>query len=100
MDNASEEETGGPPYSSIDECTPTSPSTKTHRALLYKLAHLSYPLILCELFQSLLPVVDIAFVGNLGKDELAIAALATTWFNFVNVVSQQVLFIRYYLECS
>jgi Na+-driven multidrug efflux pump len=85
MGDAIEEEVGCLP-TSIDEFTPTPTATKTHRALFCKLAQLSYPLILCELFQSLLPVIDIAFVGNLGKDELAIAALATTWFNFVNVV--------------
>ncbi len=40
-----------------------------------------YPIILSEIFQSSLPVVDIAFVGQLGKNELASAALATVWFN-------------------
>ncbi|KAL7478643.1 hypothetical protein ACHAW6_004402, partial [Cyclotella cf. meneghiniana] len=59
--------------------------SKTHRQLFSTLLKLSYPIILCELFQSLLPVVDIAFVGNLSKENLAAAALATTWFNLCNV---------------
>jgi len=36
-------------------------------------------------FQNTLPIIDLAFVGNLGKEELAAAALATVWFNLWNV---------------
>lgn len=36
-------------------------------------------------FSNLFVPVDIAFVGNLSKDDLAIAALATTWFNLINI---------------
>ena len=43
------------------------------------------PIILSEIFQNTLPVVDIAFVGNLpDKDDLGAAALATVWFNLWN----------------
>eukprot|EP00980_Cylindrotheca_fusiformis_P023548 scaffold10576_cov84-Cylindrotheca_fusiformis.AAC.2 len=42
---------------------------------------LTYPIILGEVFQNTLPIMDIAFVGQLGKDELAATALATVWFN-------------------
>ena len=72
----------------VEECVPSSDTIvieKTRPQLFSKLFHLSYPLVLCELLQSLLPVVDIAFVGNLSKDDLAIAALATTWFNLINI---------------
>ncbi|KAL3776034.1 hypothetical protein ACHAW5_008241 [Stephanodiscus triporus] len=44
-------------------------------------SELTYPIILSEIFQNTLPVVDIGFVGQLGKNELASAALATVWFN-------------------
>jgi Na+-driven multidrug efflux pump len=30
-------------------------------------------------------IVNIAFLGNLSKNDLAAAALATSWFNIVNV---------------
>lgn len=43
------------------------------------------PIIMSELFQNTLPVIDIAFVGNLpDKEDLAAAALATVWFNIWN----------------
>jgi multidrug resistance protein, MATE family len=43
------------------------------------------PIIISEIFQNTLPVVDIAFVGNLpDKDALGAAALATVWFNLWN----------------
>ena len=45
---------------------------------------ITYPIILSEVFQNVLPVVDIAFVGKLSKHELAAAALATVWFNLWN----------------
>lgn len=45
---------------------------------------LTVPIVLSQLFQHTLPLVDLAFVGNLGKDELAAAALATVWFNLWN----------------
>jgi MATE family multidrug resistance protein len=46
---------------------------------------LTSPIILSEIFQNTLPVIDVAFVGNLpNKDDLAAAALATVWFNLWN----------------
>ena len=54
---------------------------KQHIATIFSLTG---PIVLSEIFQSTLPVVDIAFVGNLGKDELGAAALATVWFNLWN----------------
>jgi len=43
------------------------------------------PIIMSEIFQNTLPIVDIAFVGNLpNKEDLASAALATVWFNLWN----------------
>ena len=44
---------------------------------------LTYPMILGEVFQNTLPMMDVAFVGQLGKDELGAAALATVWFNMI-----------------
>lgn len=64
----------------------SSSSSKTGCKDMFKdLLKLSYPLILCELFQNLLLVVSTAFVGNLSTDDLSAAALATTWFNIWNV---------------
>jgi hypothetical protein len=45
------------------------------------IAKLSYPIIASEFLQNVLLIVSIYFVGNLGKDELAACALASTWFN-------------------
>ncbi|CAJ1926706.1 unnamed protein product [Cylindrotheca closterium] len=45
---------------------------------------LTYPIILSEIFQNTLPVMDIAFVGQLSKQDLAATALATVWFNLWN----------------
>jgi len=43
------------------------------------------PIIVSEIFQNTLPIVDIAFVGQmLDKNDLAAAALATVWFNLWN----------------
>ena len=53
----------------------------SYRQHLMDLSKLTYPIILTEIFQNSLPVVDVAFVGNLGKDALAAAALATVWFD-------------------
>ena len=47
-------------------------------------SQITYPIILSEIFQNTLPVMDIAFVGQLGKEDLAAAALATVWFNLWN----------------
>lgn len=58
--------------------------TQTYREHLEHVTKLTYPIVLSEIFQNLLPVVDIAFVGQLGKEELAAAALATVWFNLWN----------------
>jgi len=56
---------------------------KQHTATILSLTG---PIVLSEIFQNILPIVDIAFVGNLGKDELGAAALATVWFNLWNTV--------------
>lgn len=46
---------------------------------------ISGPIIMSEIFQNTLPVIDIAFVGNLpDKKDLGAAALATVWFNLWN----------------
>lgn len=62
----------------------SSPNHISYRQHLVDVSKLSYPIILSEIFQNMLPVVDIAFVGQLGKDELAACALATVWFNLWN----------------
>lgn len=49
---------------------------------------LTIPVVLSEIFQNTLPLIDLAFVGNLGKIELAAAALATVWFNLWNATMQ------------
>lgn len=56
----------------------------TYRQHLNGVYKLTYPIILSEFFQNTLPVMDIAFVGQLGKDELGAAALATVWYNLWN----------------
>ncbi|KAL7535805.1 hypothetical protein ACHAXR_006741 [Thalassiosira sp. AJA248-18] len=56
----------------------------SYRRHLVEVSKLTYPIILSEIGQNTLPVVDIAFVGQLGKDELGAAALATVWFNLAN----------------
>lgn len=58
--------------------------TISHRQHLVGVSKLTYPIILSEIFQNTLPVMDIGFVGQLSKDELAAAALATVWFNLWN----------------
>jgi MATE family multidrug resistance protein len=56
----------------------------TYKQHVIDVTNLTYPIILTEIFQNIIPLVDIAFVGQLGKDELAAAALATAWFNIWN----------------
>jgi putative efflux protein, MATE family len=57
-------------------------SNKEHFKQLFKITG---PIVVSEVFQNTLPVVDLAFVGNLpGKNDLAAAALATVWFNLWN----------------
>eukprot|EP00574_Skeletonema_japonicum_P010265 CAMPEP_0201729822 /NCGR_PEP_ID=MMETSP0593-20130828/20226_1 /ASSEMBLY_ACC=CAM_ASM_000672 /TAXON_ID=267983 /ORGANISM="Skeletonema japonicum, Strain CCMP2506" /LENGTH=232 /DNA_ID=CAMNT_0048222239 /DNA_START=109 /DNA_END=804 /DNA_ORIENTATION=+ len=72
-----------PPQScSSDIATNTTPiSYQNH---LIDVTKITYPIILSEIFQNTLPLIDLAFVGQLGKDELAAAALATVWFNLWN----------------
>ena len=53
----------------------------SYRRHMIDVSKLTYPIILSEIFQNSLPVVDVAFVGQLGKNELAAAALATVWFD-------------------
>lgn len=56
----------------------------SYRQHLKDVFKLTYPIILSELFQNTLPLIDIAFVGQLGKEDLAATALATVWFNLWN----------------
>lgn len=71
---------------SAETTTIDDENSSLHRMISYRqhlicVSRLTYPIILSEIFQNLLPVVDIAFVGQLGKNELASAALATVWFD-------------------
>eukprot|EP00579_Thalassiosira_antarctica_P027090 CAMPEP_0202002586 /NCGR_PEP_ID=MMETSP0905-20130828/8379_1 /ASSEMBLY_ACC=CAM_ASM_000554 /TAXON_ID=420261 /ORGANISM="Thalassiosira antarctica, Strain CCMP982" /LENGTH=521 /DNA_ID=CAMNT_0048559519 /DNA_START=49 /DNA_END=1611 /DNA_ORIENTATION=+ len=61
-----------------------SSSLISYRQHLVDVAKITYPIILSEIFQNTLPVMDIVFVGHLGKQDLAAAALATVWFNLWN----------------
>ncbi len=71
-----------PQCCSSDIATNTTPiSYQNH---LTDVTKITYPIILSEIFQNTLPIIDLAFVGQLGKDELAAAALATVWFNLWN----------------
>ncbi|KAK1741501.1 multidrug and toxic compound extrusion (MATE) family protein [Skeletonema marinoi] len=70
-----------PQQSSSDIATDTPISHRNH---LIDVTKITYPIILSEIFQNTLPLIDLAFVGQLGKDELAAAALATVWFNLWN----------------
>ena len=57
----------------------------TYREHIDQLLIITVPIILSEVFQNTLPIIDIAFVGNLSdKDDLPAAALATVWFNLWN----------------
>ncbi|KAL3816626.1 hypothetical protein ACHAXA_004808 [Cyclostephanos tholiformis] len=56
----------------------------SYKQHMIDVSKLTYPIILSEIFQNTLPVVDLGFVGQLGKNELASAALATVWFNLWN----------------
>ncbi|KAL7541350.1 hypothetical protein ACHAWF_006912, partial [Thalassiosira exigua] len=60
------------------------PPPLSRRRHLVDVFRLTYPIVASEFFQNTLPVVDLAFVGRLGKDELGAAALATVWFNLWN----------------
>jgi MatE len=53
---------------------------------LKQVSHTTSMIIASEIFQNTLPVIDIAFIGNLpnSKMDLAAAALATTWFTLWN----------------
>ncbi|KAL3927430.1 MAG: hypothetical protein SGBAC_013092, partial [Bacillariaceae sp.] len=56
----------------------------SYREHLNDVFAITYPIILSEIFQNTLPVMDIAFVGQLSKEDLAATALATVWFNLWN----------------
>lgn len=84
------------PLPANDENPPTiesdgrEPRIRDHSCLSYRqhavhVMTLTTPIILSEFFQNTLPVIDIAFVGNLpSKEDLGAAALATVWFNLWN----------------
>eukprot|EP00934_Nitzschia_sp_Nitz4_P001654 Nitzschia sp. Nitz4//scaffold470_size5724//1936//3435//NITZ4_009208-RA/size5724-processed-gene-0.0-mRNA-1//-1//CDS//3329552685//1654//frame0 len=72
-----------------DDAVPDNPiqedPVKTYAQHGADVLQVAIPIVLSEFFQNTLPVVDIAFVGNLpDKDDLAAAALATVWFNLWN----------------
>jgi len=57
----------------------------TYKEHLSQIFVITGPIVMSEIFQNTLPVVDLAFVGNLpDKNNLAAAALATVWFNLWN----------------
>lgn len=56
----------------------------TYRQHSYHILMLATPIILSEIFQNTMPIIDLAFVGRLSKEDLAAAALATVWFNLWN----------------
>ena len=56
--------------------TTTTTTHVSYRRHMIEASKLTYPIILSEIGQNTLPVIDIAFVGQLGKDELGAAALA------------------------
>ena len=62
----------------------SSSAPSSYRRHLVDTSKIACPVILSEIFQNTLPVVDIGFVGQLSKDDLAAAALATVWFNLWN----------------
>eukprot|EP00594_Rhizosolenia_setigera_P009884 CAMPEP_0178955338 /NCGR_PEP_ID=MMETSP0789-20121207/9544_1 /TAXON_ID=3005 /ORGANISM="Rhizosolenia setigera, Strain CCMP 1694" /LENGTH=532 /DNA_ID=CAMNT_0020636947 /DNA_START=53 /DNA_END=1651 /DNA_ORIENTATION=- len=62
---------------------PSLPSSP-YKYELKKLIQISNPIILGEIFQNTLPIIDVAFVGQLDKNDLAACALATAWFNLWN----------------
>lgn len=69
----------------VEEKADTGIALHTYEQHLKDVMAISIPIVLSEVFQNALPVVDIAFVGNLpSKDDLAAAALATVWFNLWN----------------
>jgi MATE family multidrug resistance protein len=70
-----------PPPHSSDNVAEAPISYRNH---FLDVSKITYPIILSEIFQNTLPLIDLAFVGQLGKDELASAALATVWFNLLN----------------
>lgn len=73
---------------SEQETTPArtaASAIRSYKEHLHDVVLLTGPIIMSEIFQNTLPVVDIAFVGNLpDKNDLAAAALATVWFNLWN----------------
>lgn len=69
-------------HHATDTTTTTLVPYKQH---LQSVLSITSPIILSEIFQNTLPVIDVAFVGNLpNPDDLAAAALATVWFNLWN----------------
>jgi MATE family multidrug resistance protein len=66
-----------------DDCAETD-GVLTFKGHLKQLISLSIPIVTSSILLFTLPMVDLAFVGHLGKRELAACALATTWFNLLN----------------
>ena len=64
------------------------PDLRAFRQLTCEILNLTFPIILSEVLQNTLPVVDLAFVGQLSKDDLGVAALGTVWFNLWDATLQ------------
>lgn len=72
-------------YQLDNDGTTVNHSSFTFREHVKHLISLTGPIIIAEIGQNALPIVDIAFVGNLpNKEDLAAAALAIVWFNLWN----------------
>ena len=84
MMNLSVDERNETSQKMVVEQTEEEKHTLSYKQHLKDVFAITYPIILSEIFQNVLPVVDIAFVGKLSKHELAAAALATVWFNLWN----------------
>ena len=83
-DNDFNDERTHQPQSSSSNVAADIDAPISYRNHLTDATNITYPIILSEIFQNTLPLIDLAFVGQLGKEELAAAALATVWFNLWN----------------
>jgi len=59
------------------------PSTvfRLHRLELRRLLHVAAPIMMSSMFSFLMTLVDLYFVGSLGKEPLAAATVGNVWFN-------------------
>jgi MATE family multidrug resistance protein len=56
----------------------------SYRQHLLDISEFAGFIIISEIFQNSLPLIDMAFLAQLGKQDLGAAALATVWFNLWN----------------